>query len=541
MGEDVWVLEGGKKRHVTLTALDLMFLKTENVLERMLGYDPTSAEIFLYTAERRDEGYSYNELIKRIPNKEYVESALDKLEDAGILTRKWVKDEGHWEMRFFNRREISKPFQKISKQMKPIKLAEKFVNMDKSVKLSELWRELINTKGFPREVENRLINYFAHIGEILDPHYLIIEGSLERIPYEKLWRKMHEFKEEINAGGVYEADTIIAYHPSRKKIGICDIPVNSKSIETPERKLRFVFFLNGGGEARRFQMVPVISPIIPCITECSYDYEHKFCNKDFEKYRRAYREEEVCRDCILFNITTDTIPELLCLFGYEFNARIKNCSWDSMSRKYRNTEIGNENGIRKILTEKLPELEKLFESTEPEIQEPYEEYQPPRFLREEIGKVESEIKDFMERVSDYAKKNGYKSLVIPSNGYALVKHEIDGKTIEERLKEKGVEIISDEELRYRLMSGENSEELRKIIVVDDAIDEGENIEGVTRDLYNILGKERFGEMDIKVGAYLANKNNINRLKEELKEKYGKEFIQEDLLYLLVPENENSLR
>ena len=526
MGEDVWVLENGEKRHVRFTALDLTFLGAENVLERMFGYDRAGAKMSLYTAKRRDEGYSYDELINIVRDRKEAERVLDKLEDAGILTRKWVKDDGYWEMRFFNRGGISKPFKDIPEK----------------IKLVDLYKKLINTKGFPREVENRLINYFAHIGEILDPHYLIIEGSLEReIPYEKLWRKMQELKEEIKADGVYEADTIIAYHPSRKKIGIFGIPVKSKSIETPERKLRFVFFLNGGGEARRFQMVPVISPIIPCITECSYDYEHEFCNKDFEKYRKAYGEEEVCRDCILFNITTDTIPELLCLFGYEFNAKIKNCSWDSMSRKYRNTEIGKENKIEEILTEKLPELEKLFESTEPEIQEPYEEYQPPRFLREEIGKVESEIKDFMERVGNYAKENGYKSLVIPSNGYALVKHKIDGKTIEERLKEKGVEIISDEELRYRLMSGENSEELGKVIVVGDAIDEGRYVAGVIRDLYNILGKERFGEMDIKVGAYLANKSNINRLKEELKEKYGKEFIQEGLLYLLVPENENSLR
>jgi len=522
MGEDVWVLEDGKKRHVEFSALDLPFLGAENVLERMFGYDCEAAKMFLYTVEKRTNGYPYEELISIIQNREEAERILDKLEGAGILTPKWVNVDGHWERRFFNRQEVSKPYQDI------------LVCISEHTRLSDIYKKLSKMDGFYREVENKLINYFAHIGEILDPHYLIIKGSLERIPYEKLWRKMQELKEEIKADGVYEADTIIAYHPSRKKIGIYDIPVNSKSIETPERKLRFVFFLNGGGEARRFQMVPVISPIIPCITECSYDYEHEFCNKDFEKYRKAYGEEEVCRDCILFNITTDTIPELLCLFGYEFNAKIKNCSWDSMSRKYRNTEIGKENKIEEILTEKLPELEKLFESTEPEIQEPYEEYQPPRFLREEIGKVESEIKDFMERVGNYAKENGYKSLVIPSNGYALVKHKINGKTIEERLKENGIEIISDEELRDRLRSGENSEELGKIIMVDDAIDEGRYVTGVIGDLYNILGKERFWEMDIKVGAYLANKSNINRLKEELKEKYGKEFIQEGLLYLLVP-------
>jgi len=62
MGEEVWVLEGGEKRRVTLTALDIMFLKTENVLERMLGYDPAAAEIFLYTAER---GYDKKDVLMR--------------------------------------------------------------------------------------------------------------------------------------------------------------------------------------------------------------------------------------------------------------------------------------------------------------------------------------------------------------------------------------------------------------------------------------------------------------------------------------------
>ena len=77
----------------------------------MLGYDPAAAEIFLYTTERRNGGYSYEELINRISdNKEDVERVLDKLLDAGILTAKWEKVNGYWERRFFNRGEISKPF-----------------------------------------------------------------------------------------------------------------------------------------------------------------------------------------------------------------------------------------------------------------------------------------------------------------------------------------------------------------------------------------------------------------------------------------------
>ena len=168
MGEEVWVLEGGEKGRVTLTSLDIMFLKTENVLERMLGYDPAAAEIF--TTERE---CSYKELIDRIPDKRYVESALDKLLDAGILTAKWKRVNGYWERRFFNRGEISKPFQNIDEHIKPIELYKKFITIS----------------GFRREVENKIINYFAHIGEILDPDHLIIEGSLKRVPYEELWKK----------------------------------------------------------------------------------------------------------------------------------------------------------------------------------------------------------------------------------------------------------------------------------------------------------------------------------------------------------------
>jgi len=538
MGEEVWVLENGEKRHVRFTALDLMFLKAENALERMFGYDPTAAEIFLYTAEKRDKGYSYDELISRCPYKESVESALDKLEDAGILTRGWVKDDNYWERRFFNRGEISKPFQNISKRMKPIELVEKLVNMDKGIKPAELYKKLISIKGIPREVENKLINYFAHIGEILDPHYLIIEGSLDRISYEKLWEKMHELKEEIKAGGVYEADTIIAYHPSRKKMGIYDIPVNNNSMKIPERKMRFVFFLNGGGEARKFQMVPVIGPKIPCITECSYDYDNKFCDKDFEEYRKAYGEGEVCKDCILFNITANSLPEFLNQVDEKFNVKINKCFWEYMSRKYWDTDIGNENKIRDILIEESPELEKLFRDAELKIQEPYGEFKPPKFLHEEIESVEKEIKEFMGRIGDYAEKNGYKVLVVPTRkGYELVKHEIGGKTIEERLGEKGVKVISDEELKWKLKveelrDAENLGELRKIIIVDDAIDEGKYVKGVVRDIYKILGEEKFGEMDIKIGAYIVNKDYIGRLKEELMKEYGKDFVYEDFLAIL---------
>jgi len=82
---------------------------------------------------------------------------------------------------------------------------------------------------------------------------------------------MHELRREINAGGVYESD-IRFYHPSKKKMGIYDIPIEDLSMEIPQRKIRFVFFLDGNGEAYKFQLIPVISPKIPRIKRCSYDY-----------------------------------------------------------------------------------------------------------------------------------------------------------------------------------------------------------------------------------------------------------------------------
>nr|MCR5851899.1 hypothetical protein [Methanophagales archaeon] len=524
MGEEVWILEDGEKRRVTLTALDIMFLKTENVLERMLGYDPAAAEIFLYTTKRRDEGYSYEELINRISDKEDVERVLDKLLDAGILTAKWEKVNGYWERRFFNRGEISIPFQNIDEHIKPIELYEKFITIS----------------GFRREVENRIINYFAHIGEILDPDHLIIEGLLKKIPYEELWKKMQELRKEINAGGVYESD-IRFYHPSKKKIGIYDIPYEKSKIEIPQRKIRFIFFLDGNAEAYKFQLIPIINPKIPCIKkkECSYNYDYKFCENDFADYRNAYGEEEVCRDCILFNITMDFVSEFLSHFRKKFNFKINKCFWNYVSSKYKDTNIGNENKIKEILMEKLPELKELFEDAEQEIQEPHDEFKPPKFLHEEIKNIEREIEEIMERIGNYANKHGYKFLVLLlRKGYAFVEHKTDDKTIKEKLEEKRLKVVSDEEFKlklkiWKLKDEKKLEELEKIIIFDDAIDKGEHVKKIIKDIYKILGEEKFKKMDIKIGAYIVNENHINELKEELRKKYGKEFIYDDFIKIRI--------
>ena len=183
-----------------------------------------------------------------------------------------------------------------------------------------------------------------------------------------------------------------------------------------------------------------------------------------------------------------------------------------MSSKYKDTNIGNGNKIKEILMEKLPELKELFEDAEQEIQEPHDEFKPPKLLCKEIENIEKEIKEIMEKIGDYANKNGYKLLVLLlRKGYAFVEH-INDETIKEKLKK--LEVISDEEFKFKLKIWKNDEkkleELRKIIIFDDAIDEGKHIKKLIKDICDILGEKRFREMDIKVGAYIVNEKCINR-------------------------------
>jgi len=195
--------------------------------------------------------------------------------------------------------------------------------------------------------------------------------------------------------------------------------------------------------------------------------------------------------------------------------------------------------IKKILMKELPELKELFEGAEQEIQEPHDEFKPPKFLREEIENIEKEIEEIMERIGNYANKHGYKFLVLLlRKGYAFVEHKTDDKTIKEKLEKKGLRVISDEEFKsklkvWKLKDEKKLEELRKIIIFDDAIDKGEHVKEIIKDIHEILGEEKFKKMDIKIGAYIVNKNCINELKEKLRRKYGKEFICDDFIKIKI--------
>ncbi|NQE04372.1 hypothetical protein C5S32_00740, partial [ANME-1 cluster archaeon GoMg1] len=101
----------------------------------------------------------------------------------------------------------------------------------------------------------------------------------------------------------------------------------------------------------------------------------------------------------------------------------------------------------------------------------------PNLLLEKIDEFEADIKEVMESLGGYAEKHKFKILILLlRKGYTFVEHTGIYKKLEDKLK-----ICSDEEfkneLRIKLRSAENVQEIEKwkMIVFDDAIDDGENI------------------------------------------------------------------
>ena len=101
----------------------------------------------------------------------------------------------------------------------------------------------------------------------------------------------------------------------------------------------------------------------------------------------------------------------------------------------------------------------------------------PNLLLEKIDEFEADIKEVMESLGGYAEKHKFKILILLlRKGYTFVEHTGIYKKLEDKLK-----ICSDEEfkneLRIKLRSAENVQEIEKwkMIIFDDAIDDGENI------------------------------------------------------------------
>jgi len=148
--ERILMLEDGERWIDELDDLDRLELEDSNFLVNGLE-DPVALSVFLFTAELRENGYSYEELIKSVCDEEFVggkdvERALDKLLDCGLLTAKWIKGNNKWDRRFYNRGEVAKYFKEFSnaaterelKQMSGEELAEHWLKLTKRLFLQNI-------------------------------------------------------------------------------------------------------------------------------------------------------------------------------------------------------------------------------------------------------------------------------------------------------------------------------------------------------------------------------------------------------------------
>ena len=116
----------------------------------------------------------------------------------------------------------------------------------------------------------------------------------------------------------------------------------------------------------------------------------------------------------------------------------------------------------------------------------------PNLLLEKINEFEGDIREVMENLGRYAKKHKYKILILLlRKGYTFVEHTGIYKKLTEEYKLK---ICSDEEfkneLRIKFGSAKNVQEIEKwkMIVFDDAIDDGENIGEFFDDISEIVSE-----------------------------------------------------
>jgi hypothetical protein len=123
--ERILMLEDGERWIDELDDLDRLELEDSNFLVNGLE-DPVALSVFLFTAELRENGYSYEEL--------------------GLLTAKWIKGNNKWDRRFYNRGEVAKYFKEFSnaaterelKQMSGEELAEHWLKLTKRLFLQNI-------------------------------------------------------------------------------------------------------------------------------------------------------------------------------------------------------------------------------------------------------------------------------------------------------------------------------------------------------------------------------------------------------------------
>jgi len=266
---------------------------------------------------------------------------------------------------------ISKDFVKDSIKRGNIKIGAYVINksnIEERKKIEEEWgSEIIcediicykkPRKEFLEEVLN-IMSYLAHIGEIIDPDHLIINGNFNvPLPYETLREALEDICKRIPGSDVYEAD-IRYYHPTRKKMGIYGLPCQEWIGEDAEEigvdksifqcKIRFIFFLNEDATTEKFQIIPIVNPKIVEgeIGECNHSgLEKRFCEICRENIKNNVNIEDIytniCLDCVLFEVTGRILSKFVDeYFSEVFKSELMklDCRWVYLEEKYKRTDI----------------------------------------------------------------------------------------------------------------------------------------------------------------------------------------------------------
>ncbi|KAF5431538.1 hypothetical protein C5S39_05560 [Candidatus Methanophagaceae archaeon] len=267
---------------------------------------------------------------------------------------------------------ISKDFVKDSIKRGNIKIGAYVINesnIEERKKIEEEWgkgiicNEIIGyekpKKEFLEEVLN-IMDYLAHIGEIIDPDHLIITGDLkDPLSYETIREALEDICNRIPGSEVYEAD-IRYYHPSRKKMGIYGLPCQEWIGEDAEKigvdksifqcKIRFIFFLNEDATTEKFQIIPIVNPKIVegTIGDCNHAGLGirfcEICRKNIKNNNVNIEDiyANICLDCVLSEVTIRILSKFIDeYFSEVFKSELMklNYSWKYLEKKYKRTDI----------------------------------------------------------------------------------------------------------------------------------------------------------------------------------------------------------
>lgn len=113
--EQILIGNEGNVEKVVITPKFSELLKP-SLLANMAIFDPNTLLLLVLTSEKKENGYSFEDLVNLLKNEGrvknntelVVEKSLDILLDSGFFSAEWKKIGNHWERRFDNRNEVVK-------------------------------------------------------------------------------------------------------------------------------------------------------------------------------------------------------------------------------------------------------------------------------------------------------------------------------------------------------------------------------------------------------------------------------------------------